>query len=457
MVGGTTSAFLSFLIFAAGLAAVAHGNGSLCSDASGVCPANAGLMSMINEHSTTDHLSYVQVKASKISQDPEKEFEKASKGAKKNHEAKFKGYTTAVPDEMHGTYKNSSEARQAREEEANEITASYESLTWAYEPKADGIKGPSQWGQTPGNEACAGDLQSPINVVWADAQIHPTLSVHDLEMTKESTDCDMTTEYLLNPRTTKRSYPGSCSRTFKVTWKEKAYYLSQFHYSSPSEHTYNGAYFPMEVHHVHKADDGQTLIIAVMVSALMNVDAKNYQDKVAADFMESFLDHVPHPTNQHKNHFSRMFASEAWDPYQDFLQGHLGMGFFHYVGSYTTPPCTADTIWMLDPVPIHVPISTIGKYRRLINDNPINQLARFESIFPEMGAVPVWSNHSGMYENGWNQQLKCNNRPLQPLDGRTVWAINASVPTLSTAAPMPGDVEFARATTFAPQPGNGQE
>jgi len=34
---------------------------------------------------------------------------------------------------------------------------------------------------------------------------------------------------------------------------DKTYALVQFHFHAPSEHTVNGAHFPMEMHFVHQA------------------------------------------------------------------------------------------------------------------------------------------------------------------------------------------------------------
>jgi len=200
----------------------------------------------------------------------------------------------------------------------------------------------------------------------------------------------------------------------------------------------------MEGHHVHKSEDGQHLIIAVMVAALTRQEAFNYQDKVAADFIAAFLRHVPQPRDSVNNRFGHMYESSLWDPYQEFLKGHLGSGFYHYEGSLTAPPCITSTLWMIDPVPIEAPINLIGKFRKLINSVPNNQLATFGTIFPEMGETPKWANNSGMNDNGWAAKLGCNNRPIQPLGtDRTLWAINVTVPELTTATPMPGDAEFA--------------
>ncbi len=41
--------------------------------------------------------------------------------------------------------------------------------------------------------------------------------------------------------------------------------LLQLHYHAPSEHTVNGNSFPMEMHFVHKHEDGGLTVIGVLI------------------------------------------------------------------------------------------------------------------------------------------------------------------------------------------------
>jgi len=451
MASGPTFVVITVQVFVACLALSAQDSDTHCFDASGVCITDSEVNSVLLEDSNIDHLSYVQMKTSKVVQatptDPsnpiEQQLEKASAEAKKpNHEGN--GYTPPPPDDFGGSWQ---EIEEQAKHDHFPIAAYHADITWAYEPKANGVKGPSEWGKLGGAaEACGAGLQSPIDLSLGHTVIHPELTCKDLELNKETTECDMENAFILNPHTIVRQYEGNCSTTFKATWREKDFFMVSFHYSSPSEHTFDGAYYPMEVQHVHKAaDDDQKLIIAVMIAALNEDEKFSNSDKVASDFMAATLNHMPSNKlhdGKGKNWFVRYFASEMWDPYQEFLKGHLGNGFWHYVGTTTSPPCHPDTVWMIDPVPIRVKIEVIGKYRKLINKVPDNTLAPFSSI-TGLGSIPPWAPDAGMVENGWNPNLGCNIRPTQPMDGRTLWGINVTVALLTTAEPLPGDAELS--------------
>jgi carbonic anhydrase len=45
----------------------------------------------------------------------------------------------------------------------------------------------------------------------------------------------------------------------------KEYKLVQFHFHSPSEHTMNGKQYALEVHLVHKNDEGQLAVVGVLM------------------------------------------------------------------------------------------------------------------------------------------------------------------------------------------------
>ena len=48
---------------------------------------------------------------------------------------------------------------------------------------------------------------------------------------------------------------------------DMSYELAQYHFHGPSEHTLEGAHFPMEMHMVHKAEDGSLAVIAVFIGS----------------------------------------------------------------------------------------------------------------------------------------------------------------------------------------------
>ena len=49
------------------------------------------------------------------------------------------------------------------------------------------------------------------------------------------------------------------------TFQTKTYGLKQFHFHTPSEHTFDGKHLPMEIHLVHQASDGSLAVIAILI------------------------------------------------------------------------------------------------------------------------------------------------------------------------------------------------
>jgi len=51
----------------------------------------------------------------------------------------------------------------------------------------------------------------------------------------------------------------------RVSWYGKLFDLTSWRYHSPSEHSFAGKYFDMEVQHFHKSEDGTVLVVSVPV------------------------------------------------------------------------------------------------------------------------------------------------------------------------------------------------
>ncbi len=142
-----------------------------------------------------------------------------------------------------------------------------------------------------------------------------------------------------------------------VTLDGKDYFLRQFHFHHPSEHTIDGKQFPLEVHFVHAAKDGDLAVIGVMFmegSANPNLDAiwatapvKEGKAAVAFDIDPSNF--VP-------------TASPA----------------FRYEGSLTTPPCSETVHWTVMAAPQTISPSQITAFSTLFpwNARPVQPLNR---------------------------------------------------------------------------------
>lgn len=142
----------------------------------------------------------------------------------------------------------------------------------------------------------------------------------------------------------------------------KKYDLLQFHYHAKSEHTIEGAYSPIEVHFVHKHADDDFAVIGVM-----------YEEGIANELFANYLDKFPKEKGE--------YSSDEKIELSSLLPKNLS--YYHYSGSLTTPPCSEVVSWYL----LQKPLTASG-----------NQIESFSEI------------------------LNNNFRPLQALNGRTIYS-----------------------------------
>lgn len=106
------------------------------------------------------------------------------------------------------------------------------------------------------------------------------------------------------------------------------YYLENIHLHTPSEHTIDGQRYPMEFHMVHVNKKGDHMVIAVPV--------RYGQDNTV---LAQIAHHVPRRLfDEHKLKHKKI-NPEKLIPLNDH--------YYHYVGSFTTPPCTEGVQWVV--------------------------------------------------------------------------------------------------------------
>jgi carbonic anhydrase len=224
---------------------------------------------------------------------------------------------------------------------------------WSYE----GATGPDHWSELKPEYALAkdGKRQSPIDI---DVAAAVTAEQAPIEVSYDPA----TLEIFNNGHTIEDNYHDGG----KITIDGHEYALAQFHFHSPSEHTINGAHFPMEMHLVHKDADGNLAVVGVMI-------AEGRTNEVFA--------RVGHyaPTEPGRAEHVDGIEIDATELLPESLAS------YRYSGSLTTPPCSEDVRWLLLKTPIEA---------------SQEQITRFREIY--FG----------------------NNRPTQPLHGRTVIASN---------------------------------
>uniref|UniRef100_A0A7S3VU25 carbonic anhydrase n=1 Tax=Dunaliella tertiolecta TaxID=3047 RepID=A0A7S3VU25_DUNTE len=110
--------------------------------------------------------------------------------------------------------------------------------------------------------------------------------------------------------------------------------LVQYHFHTPSEHTFDGVHTPLEVHLVHRVMGTASLAV---VGVLLERGAKEPNPAV-----QLALDAAPRQSNV-KVQAPRSLSPMALlpEPKNDHRP------YFHYIGSLTTPPCSEGIDWFV--------------------------------------------------------------------------------------------------------------
>jgi carbonic anhydrase len=194
-------------------------------------------------------------------------------------------------------------------------SAAQETARWDY----TGKNGPVNWGKLdPEYKACSsGREQSPIDIRGARLnKALPPIQFHYIAGSVTEENDGHTIVIHVNP--------GSYIVTDGVRYE-----LVQFHFHHPSETTVKGKYSDMEVHLVHKSADGKLAVIAVRL-----IEDQNRPNAVLATLWQS----LP------KTAGATEIVTEMVNP-GGLLPAERG--YWTYMGSLTTPPCTEGVRWFV--------------------------------------------------------------------------------------------------------------
>jgi carbonic anhydrase len=227
---------------------------------------------------------------------------------------------------------------------------------WSYE----GEHGPDHWAALdPAYALCAkGMAQSPIDITKVGEGTGNNLKLDYGTTSLQISHHEHVSELVDNGHTIQVTVEeGSTLTTARNTYR-----LRQFHFHTPSEHTFDGKYLPMEAHFVHQSADGRLAVVAVL-----------FAEGPANENLAKLISNFPAAKGQSAN-----LPAEKLDLN---LQLPAKKAAYTYIGSLTTPPCSEDVEWIVfrDPMPASR-----------------EQLSAFAA------------------------RLQPNNRPIQPLNGRTI-------------------------------------
>ena len=207
-------------------------------------------------------------------------------------------------------------------------------IHWDYE----GPGAPENWSKLdPQNKACAiGERQSPID-------IKDGIKV-DLEPIKFN--YQPSTFRIVDNGHTVQVQVGEGS----ISLTGKSYELVQFHFHRPSEEKINGQRFDMVVHLVHKADDGQLAVVAV----LLERGNEN-------PFIQTLWNYMPLEKNMPVSPPNAIVDLNTLLP--------TSRNYYTYMGSLTTPPCSEGVLWLVMKQPVQVSPEQINIFSRLYRNN----------------------------------------------------------------------------------------
>jgi len=202
---------------------------------------------------------------------------------------------------------------------------------WAY----DGKDGPEKWATLdPAYSECkVGHHQSPIDIRHAQKADLPPIQFDYAPSLLTIVD---------NGHTVMVNYePGSF-----ITVGDHRYQLTQFHFHHPSEEHINGKVFDMEVHLVHEDASGNTAVVAVLMKA----------GKVNPA-LEAMWDHLPKEKDKVAT-IEGVLVNAA-----DLLP--VNRGYYTFIGSLTTPPCTEGVTWFVLKTPEEISSGEVEVFARL--------------------------------------------------------------------------------------------
>lgn len=196
---------------------------------------------------------------------------------------------------------------------------------WEY----DGPTGPEHWQGLPGGGACGGQRQSPVDLGAARPMQGADLR---LSLTPFAAD-------FAHKGHTVQLSPRGAGVDNHLTLGGTRFDFLQLHFHHPSEHAVAGWRWPLEMHLVHKASDGNLAVLGIMIRP------GRENDGIAA-----LVEALPA-----REGITRPVARPV--ELGRFLPANAAA--FFYPGSLTTPPCSEIVSWVVFRDPIEAGIGQI--------------------------------------------------------------------------------------------------
>lgn len=206
---------------------------------------------------------------------------------------------------------------------------------WSY----DSHSGPDKWGSLGAEYAtCAkGERQAPIDIRRTIRGDLPPLRFGYVPTVPTLVD---------NGHTIRVDTPAAGA----VEIDGESYELRQFHFHRPSEEKVKGQPYAMDVHLVHQSKAGKLAVVAVLVEAGKE-----------QPLLRTLWSNLP---LERDKPFTR--AGLKIDVGQILPAKR---GYYTFMGSLTTPPCTEDVLWVVLKTPIQASAEQIAGFATLYRNN----------------------------------------------------------------------------------------
>lgn len=204
---------------------------------------------------------------------------------------------------------------------------------WSYE----GRTGPLRWGKLdPAYKACSkGDLQSPIDI--RGAHLNTALKPIEFHYLAAGVTVENTGNMIVV-----HAKPGSY-----IVADGVRYDLDRLEFHHPSEHAIHGRLTDMDVEMLHKSADGKMAVISVR----LNLDRGEANATLA-----TITNHLPEEAGK------KVQITDLVNP-GGFLP--RDRGYWTYMGSLTTPPCTEGVRWFLMEQEVAISREQVRAFQRL--------------------------------------------------------------------------------------------
>ena len=193
---------------------------------------------------------------------------------------------------------------------------------WGYE----GETGPQAWGKLkPDFNTCStGKRQSPIHIESGNTLQGPAEPVQFAYAPSDGT--------VVN---TGHTIQVDVQGENTITVRGSAYRLLQFHFHTPSEEQINSKRFPMVAHLVHKNNEGQLAVVAVLLD-----------EGAASPFIDKVWTYMPLEANDRVRMPAGLLNLAELLPTEQ--------RYYQFMGSLTTPPCSEGVLWMVMKQPVTI-------------------------------------------------------------------------------------------------------